>query len=169
LSATVITASFPPNTATDRRRAGLERHFRRVYQYRRGFAGVGFRSDHSIDVGLRHGQWQRPGNWTGWYIDTIAISSCASFTCWNLAPVLPAQSTLTNNELTLLDGDQHGDGTEQHATTTGYTLVSPPAGATISTNGIITWTPSQTQSHTTNFTITTVVTNSDPSDSVNPH
>src|SRR5208283_3719767 len=41
-------------------------------------------------------------------------------------------------------------------------------GATIDGNGIITWTPSQTQSPSTN-TVTTVVTNTDPYDLINPH
>ena len=55
-----------------------------------------------------------------------------------------------------------------HSTITGYTLVNPPTGASISTNGIITWTPSQSQSPSTN-TFTTVVTNTNPYDLVNPH
>src|ERR1700694_2883550 len=38
---------------------------------------------------------------------------------------------------------------------------------TISTNGVITWTPAQTQSPSTNL-ITTVVTNSNPYDLLNP-
>src|SRR5205814_8736867 len=37
-----------------------------------------------------------------------------------------------------------------------YQLASPPAGASIDTNGVITWTPSETQCPTTNI-ITTVV------------
>ncbi len=54
-----------------------------------------------------------------------------------------------------------------HATL-GYTLVNPPAGVIINPNGIITWTPSQAESPSTN-TLTTVVTNTDPFDPVNPH
>jgi hypothetical protein len=56
---------------------------------------------------------------------------------------------------------------DPHATTLGYGLVNPPSGMSISTNGIITWTPSELQAPSTN-TITTVVTNSDPFDLVNP-
>jgi len=56
---------------------------------------------------------------------------------------------------------------DQHATILGYGLISPPAGMTINANGIITWTPAQNQSPSTN-TITTVVTNSDAFDLVNP-
>ena len=85
----------------------------------------------------------------------------------NVAPVLPVIANQTVNELTLLTVTNTATETNIHATL-GYALVNPPAGATISTNGIITWTPSQTQSPGTNM-ITTVVTNSDPFDLVNPH
>ena len=85
----------------------------------------------------------------------------------NVAPVLPVIPAQTVNELTLLTVTNTATETNIHATL-GYTLVSPPAGASINTNGIITWTPSQTQSPSTN-TLTTVVTNTDPFDLVNPH
>ena len=45
--------------------------------------------------------------------------------------------------------------------TTGYGLVDAPSGATIDTNGVIHWTPQQNQSPGS-YTITTVVTNSNP-------
>jgi len=54
-----------------------------------------------------------------------------------------------------------------HSTITGYTLVNPPSNMVVSASGIITWTPAQTQSPGTN-TITTIVTNSNPFDLVNP-
>ncbi|MGH7967851.1 MAG: cadherin repeat domain-containing protein, partial [Limisphaerales bacterium] len=54
-----------------------------------------------------------------------------------------------------------------HATTAGYTLTSAPVGASISADGVITWTPTRAQSATTN-TVTTVVRNENPYDSVNP-
>ena len=85
----------------------------------------------------------------------------------NVAPVLPVIANQTVNELTLLTVTNTASETNIHATL-GYTLVNPPAGASINTNGIITWTPSQTQSPSTN-TLTTVVTNTDPYDLVNPH
>ena len=75
--------------------------------------------------------------------------------------------TQTINELTLLTVTNTAFETNIHSTL-GYTLVNPPAGASLNANGIITWTPSQTQSPSTN-TLTTVVTNSDPYDPVNPH
>src|SRR5208283_600627 len=85
----------------------------------------------------------------------------------NVAPVLPVIANQTVNELTLLTVTNTASESNIHATL-GYTLVNPPAGAAINTNGIITWTPSQTQSPGTN-TIITVVTNTDPYDLVNPH
>jgi hypothetical protein len=58
--------------------------------------------------------------------------------------------------------------TNIHSATAGYVLLSPPAGASINAGGVITWTPTASQTLTTN-TITTVVTNSNPYDLVNPH
>ena len=85
----------------------------------------------------------------------------------NVAPVLPVILTQTVNELTLLTVTNTAFETNIHATL-GYALVNPPAGATVDTNGIITWTPSQTQSPSTN-TLTMVVTNTDSYDLVNPY
>jgi len=85
----------------------------------------------------------------------------------NVAPALPTIAAQTNNETMLLTVTNTATESNIHATITGYGLLNPPAGAAISTNGIFTWTPSQTQSPGTN-TITTVVTNSDPLDKVHP-
>jgi hypothetical protein len=85
----------------------------------------------------------------------------------NVAPVLPAIPDQTVNELTLLTVTNTATNSNIHATIAGYALVNPPDGAAIDANGIITWTPSQTQSPSTN-TLTTVVTNIDPYDLVNP-
>ena len=86
----------------------------------------------------------------------------------NIAPALPVIPTQTVNELTLLTVTNTATNANIHSTISGYTLVNPPTGASISTNGIITWTPSQTQSPSTN-TFTTVVTNTNPYDLINPH
>ena len=87
----------------------------------------------------------------GWYIDTVAITNCACACCWNTPPLLPAQANQTVNELTTLTvNDGAVDMDLPHQTLT-YALVSPPSGATINTNtGVISWTPSQTQSPSTN-------------------
>ena len=85
-----------------------------------------------------------------------------------MAPTLPVIPTQTVNELTLLTVTNTATNANIHSTITGYALVNPPAGAAINANGIITWTPSQTQSPGTN-TITTVVTNTNPYDLVNPN
>jgi hypothetical protein len=47
-----------------------------------------------------------------------------------------------------------------------YTLLNPPTGAVISTNGIITWTPNDTQGGTTNFIVTVATDNGTPALSV---
>src|SRR5208283_2543784 len=52
--------------------------------------------------------------------------------------------------------------------TLGYTLASAPAGMAIDVNGVITWTPQQNQSPSTNV-VTTIATNTNPYDVVNPH
>jgi hypothetical protein len=87
----------------------------------------------------------------------------------NVAPSLPAQPAMTNNELILLTVTNTASNSNIHATNIDYALVAPtPTNASITTNGIITWTPSQNQSPGT-YTISTVVTNNDPFDQVNPH
>jgi uncharacterized repeat protein (TIGR01451 family) len=85
----------------------------------------------------------------------------------NIPPLLPAIPTQTVNELTLLTVTNTATELNPRATTLGYGLINPPAGMSISASGIITWTPAQNQSPSTN-TIITVVTNSDPSDLVHP-
>ena len=85
-----------------------------------------------------------------------------------MAPSLPAIAQTNVNELTLLTVNNTATNFNIHSTITGYALVNPPTNMVISASGIITWTPAQAQSPGTN-TITTVVTNSNPYDLVNPH
>ena len=59
----------------------------------------------------------------------------------NIAPVLPVIGTQTIAANSLLTVTQHGDGAEHSCHNNGLRLVGPPAGATISAGGIITWTP----------------------------
>ena len=85
----------------------------------------------------------------------------------NVAPVLPVIGTNAVSELALLTVTNTAVEADVHAAITGYGFLSAPAGMTVGTNGIITWTPGQNQSPGTN-TVTTVVTNNDPYDLVNP-
>ncbi len=85
----------------------------------------------------------------------------------NVAPAFSAIPIQTLNELTLLSATNAATEPNAHSTITGYGLVNPPAGMSINSSGVITWTPSQTQSPGTN-TITTVVTNHNPYDLINP-
>jgi hypothetical protein len=85
----------------------------------------------------------------------------------NEAPLLPLIGPQTVNDLVLLTVTNTAAESNIHATITGYSLLNPPAGAVISPQGIVTWTPSQSEGPSTNV-ITTVVTNTDPLDTVNP-
>ncbi len=85
----------------------------------------------------------------------------------NVAPWLGAISTQIVNELTLLTVTNAATNANIHSTMAGFGLVNPPAGATITSNGVFSWTPQPTQSPATNL-VTVVVTNSNPYDLVNP-
>ena len=101
-----------------------------------------------------------------------ALSATNSFTVTvqevNVAPslpVIPAQAVQVQSLMTVTNTATNAN---IHSTISGYRLVNSPAGTSISANGIITWTPSQAQGPSTN-TLTTVVTNSNPYDWINPH
>ena len=85
----------------------------------------------------------------------------------NVPPSLPTISPETVSELLPLTVTNAATNANIHSTNIGYTLVSPLTGMGISSNGIFTWTPNQSQSPSTN-TVTTIVTNSNPFDTVNP-
>src|SRR5262249_4980237 len=85
----------------------------------------------------------------------------------NVPPILPTISNQTVNALasltltnTALESDTN--------TSVAYSLATAPAGMTIDTNGVITWIPARSQGPSTNL-VTTVVTNTDPYDPINPH
>ena len=84
----------------------------------------------------------------------------------NRLPVLPTITNQTIKTLTTFTVTNTATESDPNAVIT-YTLVSPPAGMSISTDGLITWTPSRNQSSTTNL-ITTVATSADYLDPVNP-
>ncbi len=98
----------------------------------------------------------------GWYIDTVAITNCACSCCWNTAPVLPAQANLTVAALTALVVTNTATDAESPPQTLTYALINSPSGATIDANGIIRWTPSQTQSPSTNLFKTKVTDSGSP-------
>jgi hypothetical protein len=84
----------------------------------------------------------------------------------NVAPALPTISTQTVYDLTLMTVINTATEPNIHATLS-YSLVNPPTGASIDTNGVITWKPGAAQSPSTN-TIWTLVTATDSFDLVNP-
>jgi hypothetical protein len=85
----------------------------------------------------------------------------------NQAPLLPVVGNQTATLLQLFTFNNSATEPNIHSTNAGYALISPPAGAAISSSGVITWTPTPNQTLTTN-TVTTVVTNGNPYDAVNP-
>jgi hypothetical protein len=91
---------------------------------------------------------------TGWRIDSVSINgrSC----CGNTAPTLPLQTNRTIAELTALTVTNTASDSSAGPGTLGYSLVNPLAGAQIDTNGIITWTPTESQGPSSN-TFTTIV------------
>jgi hypothetical protein len=74
-----------------------------------------------------------------------------------LALILPAPSNINATDLVLLTITNTAANPNGSNNALAYQLINPPAGATIDTNGIITWTPTLAQSPSTNI-ITTVVT-----------
>jgi hypothetical protein len=99
---------------------------------------------------------------TGWYVDSIIVSNCPASTCWNTPPVLSGLPTQTVNELSLLTVTNKAVDTDVPAQTLAYSLLVKPVGATISTNGIISWTPAEGQGPGTNTFTTRVVDNGSP-------
>ena len=75
----------------------------------------------------------------------------------NVAPVLPPQANRTINRLTTLIVTNTATDSDIPANTLAYMLLAAPSGATISSGGILIWTPNETQESSTN-TFTTVVT-----------
>lgn len=92
---------------------------------------------------------------TGWRIDSIGVGG--TICCQNTAPLLAAQPDQTIQELTTLTVTNTATDSSTPPSGLTYTLINPPAGAAIDTNGVITWTPSEMQGPGANV-ITTVVT-----------
>jgi hypothetical protein len=74
-------------------------------------------------------------------------------------PTLASQPAVSVDELTLLRVTNTATDVDIPTLTLSYALLNPPAGATIDTNGIISWTPTEVQGPSTNL-LETVVTDS---------
>ena len=74
----------------------------------------------------------------------------------NVAPILQTITQQTVAEGSLLSVNDAATDTDLPANTLTYSLISPPAGASVNSSGLITWTPSEAQGPGTN-TITAVV------------
>jgi hypothetical protein len=77
-------------------------------------------------------------------------------------PSLPALMDVTAPELTLLQVTNTANYSDVPASTLVYRLMNPPTGASINTNGVITWLPSEAQGPGTYVFITTVTDNGVP-------
>ena len=86
----------------------------------------------------------------GWRVDSVSISNLVC--TFNTAPVLPTQSSRTVAELNTLLVTNTATDADQLT----YSLQNPPSGATIDTNGLIAWTPTEEQGPSTNTFITIV-------------
>ncbi|HEY9172923.1 MAG TPA: hypothetical protein VI136_11610, partial [Verrucomicrobiae bacterium] len=75
----------------------------------------------------------------------------------NVAPLLPPQVSRTNNELALLTVINKATDSDLPANLLTYTLENPPAGVAIDPNGVITWTPDESQGPGL-YTLRTIVT-----------
>ena len=79
------------------------------------------------------------------------------------APGLPLQTNLSILELTTLRVTNTASDASVPTPSLLYSLLSPPAGAAIDTNGIIAWTPDETRGPGTNIFTTIVTDNATPS------
>jgi hypothetical protein len=97
----------------------------------------------------------------GWRIDSVTVSAVACLCCvgTNTSPVLPGVSDRTVVEGATLSVTNTATDADVPAQTLTYILLNPPGGATISSSGIITWQPSESQGPGT-YTLTTIVTDS---------
>jgi hypothetical protein len=81
----------------------------------------------------------------------------------NTPPILPIQTNqFVVNELTLLVVTNTATDSDLPANLLTYTLLNAPAGASIDTNGIITWTPTEAQGPSSNLLITVVTDSGQP-------
>jgi hypothetical protein len=96
-----------------------------------------------------------------WAVNSQHLSATNSFTVMvnatHYGPSLPVQTNFSATELTPLVVTNTALDTDVPVQDLHYLLLNPPAGATIDTNGIIVWTPTEAQGPSTNA-LTTVVT-----------
>jgi hypothetical protein len=109
-----------------------------------------------------NGEWR--GYWFSWGCPPVTAVNVNEVNVAPVLPVIPAQTVL---ESALLSVTNTASEPNPHATLS-YRLLAPPDGMAVSTDGIVTWSPQQSQSPSTNL-VRTVVTSSTPYDPINPH
>jgi autotransporter-associated beta strand protein len=106
--------------------------------------------------------WEDPVTYNGQLVsNTVTVPALDGLLLQtaNTAPVLPVQTNLTINELSLMTVTNTATDADLPAQTLTYILLAGPTNAVIDTNGIITWTPTEAQGPSTNI-FTTAVTDS---------
>jgi hypothetical protein len=95
---------------------------------------------------------------SGWRIDTVLVSSRACLCCSspNTPPTLPPQTNYTIAEMTSLTVTNTGSDSDLPPQNLIYSFINPPVGLAISSNGIISWTPSEVEGPSTNVIMTVV-------------
>jgi len=106
---------------------------------------------------------------TGWRIDTVSITNCASSGCWNTPPLFNTTSSRTIVELTTVIVTNTAIEYDIPPNAVTYSLVTSPTGATINTNtGVVTWMPTEAQGpSTTTFRVRALDNGSPPLSSTN--
>ena len=93
----------------------------------------------------------------GWWVDTISVTGYVCCASNNTAPILPLQTNRTVNELAIFTVTNSATDAENPPQVLIYSLQVAPTNAVVSTNGVITWTPSEAEGPGT-YPLTTVVT-----------
>ena len=81
----------------------------------------------------------------GWWVDTMSVTGYVCCASNNTAPVLPLQTNHTVNELAILTVTNSATDAESPPQVLSYSLQDAPTNAVLSTNGVITWMPSESQ------------------------
>ncbi|HWX19240.1 MAG TPA: hypothetical protein VN578_04945, partial [Candidatus Binatia bacterium] len=97
---------------------------------------------------------------SGWRIDSIGITGYSC--CARTPPLLPLQTNRTIAGLSTLIVTNTATDVSVPSNSLTYSLVAPPGGAQIDTNGVITWTPVPAQVPSTNLFTTVVTDNGTP-------
>jgi len=99
-------------------------------------------------------------------VNATSLSATNSFTvvvnAIHNGPSLPVRTNRTVVELTTMTVNNSATDNDVPPRALNYALISPPAGASISSNGVVTWTPDESQGPGTNIIMTVVTDDGTP-------